>query len=182
MRTPTTRLLATLAALCLLLAAACQGAPAPAPTSADVAAEADVRTVVDAVYAWVSGPQGSTKDRDALLALFVPEGRMIVTQTGPDGASAVRSMPASAFADMVVRGVAQRSFYEAPIRTRVDHFGGVAMAWSSYTARRAPDETPFERGINCVQLVRTAAGWRIVSIAWAVETATTKLPPDMAGG
>lgn len=182
MRTPTDRLLATLAPLCLLLASACQGAPAPAPTTADVAAEADVRKVVDAVYDWVSGPQGSAKDRDALLALFVPEGRMIVTQTGPDGTSAARSMPVGAFADMVLRGVTQRAFYEAPIRTRVDVFGGIAMAWSSYTARRAPEESPFERGINCFQLARTADGWRIVSIAWAVESATTKLPADMAGG
>lgn len=181
MPTPTIRRLPALAALSLLLAPACQSAPTPTPP-ADADAVAAVRQLVDAVYAWVSGPQGATKDRDALLALFVPDGRMVVARTAADGASAARIVPVGAFADMVLRGVAQQSFYEAPIRTRIEVFGGVAMAWSSYTARRAPDAPPFERGVNCFQLARTADGWRIVSIAWAVETATTKLPADMVDG
>ena len=186
MHTPTSARFPTIAGLLLilLLAPACQSPPTPAPTPspANAAAEAEVRQVIDGVYAWVSGPQGTPKDRKALLALFVPDGQLVVAQAGPNGASIAQSMPVGAFADMVVQGATQRSFYEAPIRTRVDVFGGIATAWSSFASRLAPDQPPFERGINCFTLVRTANGWRIASVAWAVETATTKLPADMAGG
>jgi hypothetical protein len=184
MHMPTSTRFPTIAGLLLLLTTACQSAPtpAPAPSPADAAAEAEVRQVIDGVYAWVSGPQGTPKDRKALLALFVPDGRLVVAQAGPNGASMAQSMPVGAFADMVVQGATQRSFYEAPIRTRVDVFGGIATAWSSFASRHAPEQPPFERGINCFTLVRTANGWRIASVAWAVETATTKLPADMAGG
>lgn len=186
MHTPTSARFPTIAGLLLpllLLVPACQGTPAPSParSPADAAAEAEVRTVIDSVYAWVSGPQGAPKDRKGLLALFVPDGRLVVVQAGPNGASMAQSMPVGAFADMVVQGAQQRSFYEAPIRTRVDVFGGIATAWSSFASRLAPDQPPFERGINCFTLVRTTNGWRIASVAWAVETATAKLPADMAG-
>ena len=117
------------------------------------------------------------------IALLTTGGTIEKTYNESDGTiSNQRSVLEIMLAGMVLRGVTQRAFYEAPIRTRVDVFGGIAMAWSSYTARRAPEESPFERGINCFQLARTADGWRIVSIAWAVESATTKLPADMAGG
>lgn len=157
--------------------AACQSAPTLAP--ADAAARAEALAVVDAVYAWVSGPKGAPKDPQALLALFVPDGRMSVAQTTAGGASTARSMSVAAFAEMVARNASQVSFYEAPILTRIEVFGGLATAWSSYTARHAPDELPYARGINSFQLVRTADGWRIVSIAWHEEAATMKLPADM---
>jgi len=69
-----------------------------------------------------------------------------------------------------------------PKNRRTSTLAALLLAWSSYTAHRAPDAPPFERGINCFQLARTADGWRIVSIAWTGETATTKLPVDMVDG
>lgn len=183
MHATTSRRSPAIAAFLLLIAAACQGGPATAPTeSVDAATAAEVRRLVDAVCEWVSGPAGAKKDRNALLALFVPEGRMLVAATREGGKRVVGSMAVGEFADLIVAEALQHAFYESPIRTRVDAFGGIAMAWSSYEARRAPGEPPFERGVNCFQLARTDDGWRIVSITWTTETATTKLPADMAGG
>jgi hypothetical protein len=171
---------AAFAALTASMTVGCRAVPGHAPATA--AAEAEVRQVVDAVCAWVSGPKGKTLDRAALLALFVPDGRMAVAMTQPDGSNVAQSMSVAAFADLVVRDAAERAFYETPLRTRVQVFGGIAAAWSSYEARMAPDQPPFERGINSFQLVRTAAGWRIVSVAWHLATDAIPLPSDMAGG
>ena len=162
-----------------LLATSCQSSPTPAP---DAAAAAEVRRLVDAVCDWVSGPAGAPKDRNTLLALFVPEGQMFATATRNDGVHVVRQMPVGTFADLVIGEAQREPFYETSLCTRVDVFGGIAMAWSSYAARRAPDQPPFERGINSFQLVRTADGWRIVSVTWATESATLPLPAGMAGG
>lgn len=160
--------------------AACQSPPTLAP--ADAAARAEALAVVDAVYAAVSGPKGATKDPQALLALFVPDGRVTLARTATDGTAIVSGMTATAFANLIVRNSTLGSFYETPIQTRIELFGGLATAWSSFTARHAPAEPPFVRGINSFQLVRTADGWRIVSIAWHEETANLRLPADMADG
>jgi hypothetical protein len=161
----------------VLFAAACQTAPTPSP--AEDAARAEALAVVDAVYAAVSGPKGATKDPQGLLALFVPDGRVTLARTATDGTAIVSGMTATAFANLIVRNSTLGSFYETPIQTRIEVFGGLATAWSSFTARLEPDARPYARGINSFQLVRTMDGWRIVSIAWHEETATTKLPADM---
>lgn len=69
---------------------------------------------------------------------------------------------------------AANPFYEAEIARRIDLFGNIAHVWSSYEARRSPDDPePERRGINSIQLFCDADGrWKIVSMIWDNARAT----------
>jgi hypothetical protein len=66
---------------------------------------------------------------------------------------------------------AENAFYEVETGRRIDLFGNIAHVWSSYEARRSPDDADVERrGINSIQLFRDPdKGWRIIHMIWDNE-------------
>jgi hypothetical protein len=68
------------------------------------------------------------------------------------------------------------AFYESEVAHRVETFGDIAHVFSTYESRRAPGEKPFARGINSFQLVKTATGWKIMTILWDSERESNPLP------
>ncbi len=59
---------------------------------------------------------------------------------------------------------------------RVETFSDIAHVFSTYESRRAPGEKPFARGINSFQLVKTGAGWKIMTILWDSEREGLMIP------
>ncbi len=162
-----------------LLALAACASTQPVGDAARAEAERAVRDVVDVVYATVSGGRGEARDWARLEGLFVPGGTLVVAARGKDGAPRHRVLTPAEFVQSADANSKQQAFYEAPMVTRVEVFGGVAQVWSSYTARPSPDAPPFARGVNTFTLVRTADGWRIVTIAWSEEAPGWALPADL---
>jgi hypothetical protein len=71
-------------------------------------------------------------------------------------------------------------FYENSIVNRVEKFGNVAQVFSSYESRNVPNEKPFARGVNSIQVFNDGTRWWVVSILWDEESPDNPLPPDLA--
>ena len=72
------------------------------------------------------------------------------------------------------------AFYESAIVNKVDRFGNIAQVFSSYESRNAPNEKPFARGINSIQLFFDQNRWYVLSILWDEESPTNPLPANLA--
>ena len=68
------------------------------------------------------------------------------------------------------------AFYESEVAHRVETFGDIAHVFSTYESRRAPGDKPFARGINSFQLIKTGAGWKIMTILWDSEREGQAIP------
>jgi len=193
--------LAIIATLLGPTARAAQSSPAPKADSANVArSEApkqdaaaqslssgvppakpgDVNSIdstLAAVYNVISGPAGD-RDWNRFRSLFIPGARLTSAQKNKDG---------SYFAEDVegyARGAGSyfktHGFFENSIVNRVERFGNMAQVFSSYESRNAPNEKPFARGVNSIQLFYDGTRWWVVSILWDEEAPGNPLPPDLA--
>lgn len=151
---------------------------APADARADAAA---IDALVATLYATVSGPAGARRDWSALAALHAPGARLHLTRATADGTLAVDTLDFEAFVAVHEARNADRGFYERETAREVAGFGGVRHVWSTFEARRHPDDpAPYARGVNSLQLVRTADGWRLVSATWDFEREGLPLPARIA--
>lgn len=150
--------------------------PAQAHATADVAA---IEAALDAVYAAISGPVGQSRDFAGMHTLFTPDARLTaITPQGLRGGS---------LDDYIARSgpfLVNQGFSERALVNRIEVFGDLAQAWSSYAGSFTnPDGTPGQvRGINSFQLVRQPDGrWLVQSILWQAAAPGNPLPADMTG-
>lgn len=155
-----------------------QSTPTPTP-STSVANPADVGSIdaiLAAVYDVISGPAGKKRDWDRMRSLFIPGARLIPTGPRPGGAYGSRVLTVE---DYVTRGSAlfeKEGFFEKEIARKTESFGQIAHVFSTYEARHSPDEKPFIRGINSIQLMNDGKRWWIVTIFWQAEDVQNPLP------
>jgi hypothetical protein len=142
-------------------------------TSADVAS---IDRAIRGVYEVISGPPGQKRDFDRMRSMFAPGATM--KAIGPKG---VRG---GTVEDYIARNSAileKEGFTERELGRRVEIWGNLATAWSSYDGRTA-DGSFHERGINSFQLVRVEGRWLVASILWQEEKPEFVLPADMIKG
>lgn len=136
-----------------------------------------IERLVGAAYAVISGPAGTARDWDAMRALYVPGATM--TALRPDG---IESCSVEEYIASKRDFLTDNGFAESALVNRVEVFGDIAHAWSSYAGDwTEPDGTRgATRGINSFQCRRDEAGrWRIHSLLWQVETSACPLPAQM---
>lgn len=145
----------------------------------DEGTAAAIDAALDAVYASISGPAGQERDWDAMRALFTADARL--TAITP------RGLMGGTVEDYIARSgetLVQSGFTERQLDRRLEVYGDLAHAWSSYEGTFTNgDGTPGSvRGINSFQLVRQADGrWLVQSIFWQAETPENPLPRDLSG-
>jgi len=129
-----------------------------------------IGSIIDEMYAMISGPKGP-RDWSRQNGCFLPEARQVRTWVDADGRPQKLSMSLDEYAQNTQPFFDANDFYEIETSRRIDLFGNIAHVWSSYEARRTPDEDPPERrGINSIQLFNDAElGWRIVHMIWDNE-------------
>lgn len=169
-----------------------QAAPAPQPNAADVSS---IDGILAAVYDVISGPAGKKRDWDRMRSLFAPGARLIPTSpvrppgiapgtplTGNEGyASHVYDV--DGYVERASKFFAEQGFFEKETARRVEAYGHIVHAWSTYESRHKPDDpAPFARGINSIQLMNDGKRWWIVSIFWEAETPRTPLPEKYLKG
>ena len=167
------------AAFAILAAASSVHAQPQAAPSADTAS---VDAVIAALYASVSHPDGQEPDWRRMRNLFLPVG-MLVPPKRP-GEDAFTVLDVDGFREFFRQGMAaakQRgetnAFYEIEVGRRLDCFGNVCQAFSTYESRRAPsDPKPFMAGINSIQLLNDGQRWWIASVAWDSERPNNPIP------
>lgn len=173
---------ARLAIAALLLATGI--APAQTMRRREVPPPADavsVGSIVAALYASVSHASDAPPDFERMRGIFLYVG-MMVPPRRPGGEFAVSDV--DGLADRYQKSIASRKektqqegFFEREIARRTDCFGNVCQIFSTYESRHSPSDTsPFERGINSIQLVRDGNRWWIASVTWDTERPDNPIP------
>jgi len=126
-----------------------------------------------ALDAAISGP--ADKDRACMKALLIPEARLIFASVGADGAPSYRLQTLDDWiARAKSRGHAIRE--EKQLNFRIDRYGAIAHLWSLCALRR--DGKAVARGINSIEAIKEAGGWRVAGIMVQAESATAPLPEE----
>jgi hypothetical protein len=129
-----------------------------------------IPAVLDAA---ISGP--ADKDRACMKALLIPEARMMFVSLGADGAPSYRLETLDDWiARVKARGHAMLE--EKQLKFRIERYGNIAHLWSSYTLQS--DGKQVARGINSIQAIKEAGGWRVAGIMVQAESATAPLPKE----
>jgi hypothetical protein len=136
------------------------------------AADTDsIDSVIKAVYEVISGPAGTPRDWVRFKALFADGARLIpVRAAGP-----AVSTP-DEYAERAKPIFEKAGFYETELARKLETFGNIAHAFSTYESRRAPGEKPFARGINSFQLVKVGDTWKVMTILWDSERPDNPIP------
>jgi hypothetical protein len=126
-----------------------------------------------ALDAAITGP--ADKDRACMKALLVPEARLMFLSIAVDGAS---SYKLETFDDWSARVKARghAMLEEKQLKSRIERYGNIAHVWSSYTLRS--DGKQIARGINSIQAIKEAGGWRLTSIMAQAESVSAPLPKE----
>jgi hypothetical protein len=147
-----------------------------------VSDEEEIRGVVNAIYAMISGPAGP-RDWSRHADYFHPECRQIRTGVDEDGTPWATMLSPDEYRENVTAFFNASAFYEIELACEVRVFGNMAHAWSSYEAREDLDApSPERRGINSIQFYKDDGGkWRIISMIWDNERDGVDLPNAMDG-
>lgn len=164
-----------------LAATALTGADGPAakPAAAKPGDVATLDAILAALYDVISGPRGKPRDWERFRGLFVPGARLIpCLPKNADGKVATRVLTVDEFVAGATRSTETRGFHEREVARKVDRFGHVAHAFSTYESREDPASPPFARGINSIQLLWDETRWWVVTIYWDQESAANPIPPE----
>ena len=117
-----------------------------------------------AIDAAISGP--ADKDRACMKALLMPEARMVIVSLGADGALSYTLLTLD---DWIARTKARghAMLEEKQLKFHIERYGNIAHLWSSYALHS--DGKQVARGINSIQAIKEAAGWRITGIMVQAE-------------
>ena len=126
-----------------------------------------------ALDAAITGP--ADKDRDCMKALLIPEARLMFVSLGTDGAPTYRL---ETLDDWIARVKARGHavLEEKQLKFHIERYGNIAQLWSSYALRS--DGKQVARGINSIQAIKEAGGWRVTVILVQAESATEPLPKE----
>ncbi len=174
-----------LLALCAFMPSAtapllAQAAPAPATTPQPAARPADVASedaIIAALYDVISGPAGQKRDWDRMRSLFQPGARLIPTFKAQDGSWQLRTWTVEEYITTAGAQLERLGFFEREVARRTERFGNLVHLWSTYESRKlVEDPTPFQRGINSIQMRYDGTRWWVLTIAWQGETPDSPIP------
>ena len=66
---------------------------------------------------------------------------------------------------------------EKQVKFRIERYGSIAHLWSAYTLQS--DGKQVARGINSIQAIKEAGGWRVTGITVQAESVTAPLPKNI---
>ena len=149
----------------------------PAIPEADAADVESLDAIIHALYDVISGPAGP-RDWDRFHSLFAPGAHLIPTRRGEDGTWGSRVWTPEQYSEQAGQWFSSNAFYEVEAHRHVAEYGNLVHAFSTYESRREPDEDPFVRGINSIQLLNDGSRWWILTVMWADENSAGELPEE----
>ncbi len=162
--------LAVLGMTATLAGAQTDGAMAQAP-DVGCALPSEPKGIPAAIDAAISGP--ADRDRACMKALLIPEARIMFVSLGADGAP---TYTLETLDDWIARVKARghAMLEEKQLKFHIERCGHIAHLWSSYALHS--DGKQVARGINSIQAIKEAGGWRVTGIMVQAESATAPLP------
>jgi dienelactone hydrolase len=148
--------------------------------AAQDASNDDVTTldgIIEAYYDVISGPAGTAPDRVRDAHLHHPDALVAITGVRRDGTRTISTMSLDEYHESF-GGVRTTGFYEREIHRRVEQFGNIAHVWSTYASSREPEDAPFVRGINSIQLYHDGERWWITSWIFDSERRDNPIPAE----
>jgi hypothetical protein len=134
---------------------------------------AEPAAIPAAIDAAISGP--ADKDRSCLKELLLPEARMVAASYGADGALTYTVLTLDDWTARV-KSRGQAMLEEKQLKYSVERFGGIVHLWSTYALRS--DGKQVARGINSIQAMKVAGGWRVLGIMWLAESPALPIPKE----
>ena len=157
--------------LATILAGALAGSALAQAPDASCALPSEPEGIPTAIDAAITGP--ADKDRTCMKAQLTPETRMMFVSLGADGAPSYRLETLDDWiARVKARGHAMLE--EKQLKFHIESYGNIAHLWSSYALHS--DGKQVARGINSIQAIKEAGGWRVTGIMVQAESATAPLP------
>ena len=156
-----------------MLCGACAGSAIAQTSGAECALPADAAAIPAAIDAAITGP--ADKDRACMKELFIPEARLIAVSVGADGKSSYTVLTLDDWeARVKARGHAMLE--EKQLKFHTQHFGNIVHLWSTYALHS--DGKQVARGINSIQAIKEANGWRVLGIMWQTEAPNAPIPKE----
>jgi len=155
------------------LARALAGSAVAQAPDASCASPSEPEGIPATLDAAISGP--ADRDRACMKALLIPEARLMFVSLGTDGAPTYRI---ETLDDWLARVKARghSMLEDKQLKFRIERYGNIAQLWSSYTLQT--DGKQVARGINSIQAIKEARGWRVTGIMVQAESATAPLPKE----
>ena len=141
--------------------------------------EADVTSIdsiIEALYASISGEKGEQRDWDRFRNLFIPEAKLMPTGVNQQGVAGYRAWGVEDYIPRVEQSFLENGFIESELSKKVEQFRNVAHVFSTYESRRTKEGEIIARGINSIQLFYDNNRWWIVSVFWASENPDNPIP------
>jgi hypothetical protein len=151
----------------------------PAASAPGAARDADCRTIdgiVAALYESVSGPADRPRDWARMRTLYAPHARLVPMWRDHTGALRREVLDLDGYRASREPIFAARDFHEREIARRVERYGCLAHAFSTYEAFDDPAAPPVLRGINSIQLAWDDGRWWVLSVAWLREGPLDPIP------
>ncbi len=156
-----------------MLAGALAGTAMAQAPEAGCALPSEPEGIPAAVDAAISGP--ADKDRACMKALFIPEARLMFVSIGADGTPGytIRTLD-----DWIagVKASGHAVLEEKQLKFQIERYGNIAQLWSTYALHS--DGKQVARGINSIQAIKAAGGWRVTGIMVQAESETVPLPME----
>ena len=156
-----------------ILAGALAGTAMAHSADAGCALPSEPKGIPAAIDAAITGP--ADKDRACMRALFIPEARMMFVSIAANGTPTYTFQTLDDWiARVKARGHARLE--EKQLKFYIERYGNIAHLWSSYALHS--DGKQIARGINSIQAIKEAGGWRVTGIMVQAESATAPLPQE----
>ena len=144
----------------------------------DTSAASDVSSpghIIAAMYRLISGTKGG-RDWERIRNLYLPGARLIPTGVRANGEHGLHILDIEAWIDGARPLFAGKDFFEVEVARRMEVFGNIAQAFSTYECRWEKEGTAFMIGINSIHLLHKDARWWIVTVFWDNETPGNPIP------
>jgi len=110
-----------------------------------------------------------------MRALLIPEGRLMLAWIGADGTPNYRLETLDDWISRI-KASGHIVWEEKQLNFRIDRYGAIAHLWGLYALRS--DGKAVARGINSIEAIKAAGGWRIAGITVQAEMPTARLPQE----
>ncbi len=136
-----------------------------------------IDSIIEALYAVISGEKGVPRDWDRFKNLFHETGRLMSVGQNKEGIVDTQLMSPEDYIKRAEPFLVGNGFFEREIGRRTEQFRFITHVFSTYDSRRSKkDKDPFARGINSIQLFYDNNRWWIISVYWNGESEDHPLP------
>ena len=141
-----------------------------------------IDSILEALYASISGDAGEERDWDRFRNLFIEGAKLTPTFQNQQGQVGFIQWSPDEYIERAGASLERDGFHEDEIHREVDTYRYITQVFSTYQSKRTKDGEVFARGINSIQLFNDGNRWWVVSIFWSSENEEYPVPSEYLEG